>query len=155
GLRPGATSADGQIGKLTTNNLTIGGGELRYDVASGNQSDTIVAGGAGHFTRPSAITGTSLVKGTYKFLSSTNAIDYGPGNSFAPSTPASGVNSRTQYTPSFGANLITLTISGSPPKSLTWTGANGNVWDLGDINNTGIGTYNWIDTGSNSERFFN
>ena len=143
-LRPGSTAIDGTTGLLHASQLTVSGGDVRFDVLSpGTNQDQVTVGGAVTFSGASTIgIGSFGSNGTYTLVSAPNApITYTVLPTFvAPSA------TRTTFTPSFDTNSISVTLS-LLNKSLTWTGASSNVWDI-------TGATNWTD-GSNPEQFFN
>jgi fibronectin-binding autotransporter adhesin len=141
-VRPGTTSADGAVGTLTMSSLTVNGGELRFDLAGGGTSDRVNVVGTATFTAPATIAPVTVVPGVYTLLTADTLRGVPPTLSFPTGARATfGLNFETL------ADQIRLIITGSPPKSLTWTGANSAAWDL----NT---TANWTD-GTNAETFFN
>ncbi|HEV2970763.1 MAG TPA: autotransporter-associated beta strand repeat-containing protein [Pirellulales bacterium] len=155
-IRPGLTAADGVLGNLTMHNLTVNGGDLRVDLAAGNQSDELIVTGAASFLGNSTITPTasSPPPGNYLLLTAAGGVGGTP-----PTLPAA---TRTVYTLHFGdatsgPDDITLNVVGAA-KSLTWTGnippgsppGDGSTWDVQN-------NQNWSDNGGTTtdQTFFN
>ena len=146
-LRAGATAADGQIGALKMNSLTVNGGDFRFDLGTPANSDTFSVTGAANFVGSSTISLASApVAGTYVLLSAGSLTGTAP----TLNTPPAGTTRSTSAL-NFDtvAKQIKLQVTGSP-KSLTWTGTNGSNWDLNN-------TVNWSDSGgaTANEKFFN
>jgi hypothetical protein len=141
-VRAGATAADGSVGTLTMSTLTVNGGDMRFDLAGGGASDRITVVGTATFNAPSTITPSLVVPGTHTLLTADTLRGVAPRLNLPTGARATfALNFETL------ADQIRLIITGSPPKTLTWNGANGSEWDL----NT---TANWTD-GAMAETFFN
>ena len=140
-FRPG-TAADGSIGTLTLSSLTVNGGDIRFDLGSGGASDRLNVVGTVSFNASSTITPANVMEGTYTLLTADTLRG-------TPPTLNVPTGARATFALSFEtlADQIRLIITGAPPKSLTWTGAQSSEWDL----NT---TANWTD-GAMVETFFN
>jgi autotransporter-associated beta strand protein len=137
-LSPGSTA--GAAGTLTVGNgLTFGDISLPFDLSSnpsGTNNDKIVLNG-----------GTMTVNGvptfTFNYLdgvlgNGTYTLISGGTETSAPTSaqPASNLPTGTRQTFSLarsgsgsGQCYIQLTVSGTAPATLTWTGANGGIWD--------------------------
>ena len=142
-LAPGAGVADGSVGTLVIGNLDANNGNTRFDLVTPGASDRINAGAA-TFSSANTFTLVGLpTSGTYTLVQSSTALGGAAPTLVVPT------GTRATYTPHYGdvdPNAFQLVVAGSP-KSLTWTGANGNVWDV-------TGAFNWTD-GAISEQFFN
>ncbi len=136
GIHPGASTADGTVGTLAMNTLTVNGGEFRLDLNSpSGPNDRINVLGAANFNGSSIITpvfGGAVQPGTYTLLTAASLSGTPP----APQVPSQ--NTRTSYSLHFGTvvpNAITLDVGGMLAANLTWTGsvdAGGGtfVWDV-------------------------
>jgi autotransporter-associated beta strand protein len=142
-LAPGASVADSSVGTLVIGNLDATNGNTRFDLVSPGASDKINAGAA-TFSSSNTFTLVGLpASGTYTLVQSSTPL--------AGSAPTLVVptGTRATYTPHYGdidPNAFQLVVAGTP-KSLTWTGAASNVWDV-------TGAVNWTD-GAISEQFYN
>ena len=139
-MEPGSSFES--VGTATLSSLSVNGGDMRFGLRAGGMSDRVNVVGTATFNGPSTITPTSLIPGTYTLLTADTLRGIPPILN-APT------GARATFALSFEtlADQIRLIVSGSGPKSLTWTGANGSEWDL----NT---TANWTD-GTVAEKFFN
>jgi autotransporter-associated beta strand protein len=142
GIAPGATGALGAVGTLTVSSLTVNGGDLQFDLVAPGTSDFIDVTGAANFSGQSTISpGPAGVAGSYTILSAAGGLTLGVRPTLNP--PA---NTRSTFSlDTTTANSIKLVVSGGP-KTVTWTGATNNVWDV-------VNTTNWMD-GANAEKFF-
>jgi fibronectin-binding autotransporter adhesin len=149
-LHPGATAADGDIGTLAVNGLTVNGGDFRFDLVNPLSPYDKLLTGAASFNAASTFSFSGVpATGSYTLLTSTTPISLGV-------TPTLNVPTGTRATFTLDTSDPTklgLTI-GSAPKSLTWIGVvvsgGASPWDV----NT---TQNWSDNGgvTANEKFFN
>lgn len=132
-----------------TNTLTIDGGTLRLDVSPSTTSgnDLIAAGGLVLGGSPSVrlnLLGGAGV-GTYTLMTSTSPISgdvsgwnvVWPGRGTAPTLAVNG-------------NALNLTVAAGSFGSVSWSGANGNLWDINTSNNW----YNAAPGVTNPDRYF-
>jgi autotransporter-associated beta strand protein len=133
-VRPGVTSADGQIGTLTAGSLTVNGGDMRFDL-NGGSNDLLSISGAASYTAASTITispSSTPGAGPYTLVSDpTNAISF-----TNQPTLTQTVIGRTTYGLDFSdPHAIKLTVSGNPA-NLTWRGDSGAAaWDVNTTQN--------------------
>ena len=153
-LHPGATPADGDVGKLAMNSLAVSGGDFRFDLTTPSSPyDTLVSGAAA-FNAASTFSFSGVPdSGSYTLLTSATAISLGV-------TPTLNVPSGTRATFTLDTSdpmklaLIVGSSGTNSAKSLTWTGVvasgGGAKWDV----NT---TQNWSDDGgvTTNQKFFN
>ncbi|MEX2141338.1 MAG: autotransporter-associated beta strand repeat-containing protein [Pirellulales bacterium] len=140
-VRPGPAN-HASVGTLTMSSLTVNGGDLRFILASAGTSDRVNVVDSATFAAPSTITPLTITPGVYTLLTADTLRGVPPTLNMPPATRATfALNFETL------ADQIRLIIGGSPPKALTWSGANGSEWDL----NT---TANWT-AGATAETFFN
>jgi fibronectin-binding autotransporter adhesin len=152
-IRPGSSVLDGNVGKLYVNNLSVTGGDMRFDLANSANDEVMVSGSAA-YNGPSTITITpasvAASPNTYTVVDDTSGpITYGGGDQ---PTLSSSNNGRASYTLSYAnANEIQVIVTGSPA-NLTWTAANSNTWDVQNPPSS-TGTFNWNNNGS-ADQFY-
>jgi autotransporter-associated beta strand protein len=134
-VTPGATSRAGDIGTLTMSSLSVGGGNLVFDLgATATSSDSINVTGTATFNGAATITPIGAAgAASYTLLSATSlTLNTLPTLELVAGSP-------TGYSLDFGtANTIRL-VNTLVPVTLFWTGATDNQWDIG-------ATQNWTDT---------
>jgi autotransporter-associated beta strand protein len=135
-------------GTLTFNgNLQLNGGTIVYDMAAtpGPGNDLVQVNGSTTLTSgrvvPNFLAGVPA-GGTYTVLTSTGGFS-GSAANIVVDWPGRTPNSPMQAS---GNSLVFSPSAIVPGKSLTWTGTNGNNWDVET-------TQNWTD-GTMPERFF-
>jgi autotransporter-associated beta strand protein len=152
-LAPGTSPADGSVGTLSMNSLTVNSGTFRFDLSqTPGASDRITVNGPAVFNSASTIVPVfpgPAQSGNYTLLTATS-LSGTPPMSNAPSN-----NTRLVFGIHFGdqiANAITLDVSGALA-NLTWVGnvdAGGGtfVWDVKN-------TQNWTSSAaSDPNRFY-
>jgi fibronectin-binding autotransporter adhesin len=142
-ISPGATSAFGSVGTLTTASLTVNGGNLQFDLVTPGTSDFIDVTGTASFNAPSTISPGPLGAGdtTYTLLTAAGGLTL-----TVPPTINPPANTRQKFTLNTATpNSLKLDVTGGP-KALTWTGAINSTWDV-------VNTTNWTD-GAVDEKFF-
>ena len=87
GIHPGASAADGSVGTLTIGNLTVNGGDMRFDVAN-SANDEIVVTSSAAYAGSSTITihpvNPPLTTGEYVLEQDANGLGFGTSTSFGP-----------------------------------------------------------------------
>ena len=145
-IHPGASTADGNVGTLTVGNLTVTGGDMRFDLA-GASGDKVVVGASGlaAFNGSSTITivpTSTLTTGNYvlvNLLNTGSTIGYSGGQ---PQLTSTAIGRSTFHLDFSNPNEIQLVATAVPIGNLFWTGANGNAWDVQSSSSTG--TQNWV-----------
>jgi autotransporter-associated beta strand protein len=154
-IAPGANINSGTVGTLViTNGLTLTNATLYFDLASvttagGGVNDLIsLSGGALTLSGTTTVT-PNLLNG---FLTPGNYTLISGGSSTIGSAAnlawAGAVGSRQTFTfdTATTPGSVLLTVAGSPPATLVWSGTNGSAWD---VNNT----LNWLNAGA-ADKFF-
>ncbi|MBC8097023.1 MAG: autotransporter-associated beta strand repeat-containing protein, partial [Akkermansiaceae bacterium] len=151
-LSPGASA--GTAGTLTlSNNLTLTGANLRFDLASvttpGNGVNDLISLNGGTLALngvstvlPNYLNGP-LASGAYTLISGGTATTGSAANlAWAGIT---GMRQAFTFDLSTPGSVL-LQVSGPPPAALVWQGTNGSNWDLT--------TTNWLNSGV-ADKFFN
>jgi fibronectin-binding autotransporter adhesin len=142
-ISPGANVNPGTVGTLTiTNGLTLTNATLYFDLASvtnsGGVNDLIsLVGGAlvlnGTNTVVPDLLNGFLSPGNYTLISGGASTGGGAANlAWAGSTGTRQTFSFNTATP----GTVLLTVAGSPPATLVWSGTNGSTWNVNS-------TVNW------------
>ncbi|MHA3774315.1 beta strand repeat-containing protein [Verrucomicrobiota bacterium sgz303538] len=150
GIRPGESADDGSIGTITMAGLSFVGGNARLDLSptdftTGFGINDLIAVNGPVTLNGGTITPVwsgSPTTGTYTILTSTGLT--------ATQLPTVSLPaSRQTYTVGVNGNNVQLTVGGSAPLNLTWSGGlNNNVWDVNS-------TANWRQSAPNDQKFFN
>ena len=140
-LRPGLT-----IGTLTADALTMNGGIARFELSG---TSTTTGGGVNDLVKVTnglTFNGSTLVPSFTTAPTSGNVYALFTSGTLTglPTIDPSAAGSRLNYTVGGIANIVTLSVTGAT-KTLTWTGANGNAWNIN-------ASQNWADPAA--EKFF-
>ena len=131
-LHPGATSADGSIGTIKLNSLTVNGGDFRYDLSTPANSDRINVTNVANFVGSSTITLASAPgAGNYTLLTAGSPLT---GTAPTLNTPPAGTT-RASYAYHFGDGVSGMTTHAGGDWlavnfDLDWIRTPNNVWDL-------------------------
>src|SRR5206468_1155789 len=99
-IRPGATSADGNVGTLAMSSLNAVSGDIRPDLVNASSYDRILVSGQAIFNGPTTITPilnpfTIATATPYTLLSATGGVIIAPG--FTPVLSGLPANSRLSF----------------------------------------------------------
>ena len=150
-VRPGGTTADGNIGKLTLNSLSSSGTDFRLDLASTISGDLVAVTNTASFAAGSSSIFTPVftgvpAAGSYTLLTASN-LTTGAGANLSLNLPSNNTRLTFALATTTGANgSVKLNITGTTA-NLTWTGAQTSDWDI--INHT-----NWKSGSNPSEKYF-
>jgi fibronectin-binding autotransporter adhesin len=149
-IRPGADAIDNSIGTLTMESLELNGGNLKFDVnptnvTTGSGINDLIAV-KGHVTLNGgtielAASGVP-VPGTYTLVTSSGIT--------ATQLPIVDLPlSRRTYTVGMSGSDVQVTVGGSAPLSLLWSGGlDNNLWNINAASN-------WRSNTPNDQKFFN
>ena len=150
-IHPGATIADGNIGKLTVNSLSSSGSDFRMDLTSTTVGDLVAVTNTASFAAGTTSTFTPVftgvpTAGSYTLLTA-GSLSVGSGANLCLNLPSNNTRLTFALATTTGANgSVKLNISGTTA-NLTWTGAQTSDWDV--INHT-----NWKSASNPSEKYF-